>query len=143
MSRLIELPLAGGGSVAVEVSDGGGAGSGPAGDGPVMRGGQAAPGATRGFGRREPLIESATQTLEASVAKVVPALSAVLAELRAISGDLTQIELAVGLKLTGEAGMVLARAGTEANFQVHLTWTRSHEEADAPRPVSSAGRVEG
>ncbi len=138
MSRLIEMPLADGGSVAVEVSDADGASSGQADSGPVLRGGQ---GAMRGPGTREPLIESATHTLEASVAKVVPALRAVLAELRSISGDLTQIELEVGLKLTGEAGMVLARAGAEANFQVHLTWMRAHDGDNAARPTWSARPV--
>jgi hypothetical protein len=135
VSKLIELPLADGGSVAVEVSDADGASAGVADSGPILRGGQ---GTMRGAGMREPLIESATQTLEASVAKVVPALRAVLEELRGISGDLTQIELEVGLKLTGEAGMVLARAGAEANFQVHLTWVRAHDGDNAAGLASSA-----
>jgi hypothetical protein len=107
-----------------------------------MRGGHAGSPAMRGLGGRGPLIESATQTLEASVAKVVPALRAVLDELRSISGDLTQIELEVGLKLTGEAGMVLARAGTEANFQVHLTWMRTRDGDDTGRLASRTGQVE-
>jgi hypothetical protein len=141
MSRLIELPLADGGSVAVEVSDADGAGSALAGDGPIMRGGRTGPPTMRGLRGREPLMESATQTLEASVAKVVPALRAVLGELRSISGDLTQIELDVGLKLTGEAGMVLARAGTEANFQVHLTWMRTRDGDSKAQLAANAGEV--
>lgn len=139
------MPLADGGSVLVEAYDTSstdqsgsdtdtGAGgptstSAGAGSSTTMRGGGAGLGPlTRALGHREsrePLIERGTQTLEQSVAAISPALRAVLEELRRISTDLTQIELEVGLKLTGEAGMVLARAGTEANFQVHLTWTRS------------------
>lgn len=123
MNTLIEMPLTDGGSVLVEVSDTADSSSSV---GTTMRGGQRPQGSvTRGLVRREPLIERGTQTLEQSVAAISPALRAVLEELRRISTDLTQIELEVGLKLTGEAGMVLARAGTEANFQVHLTWTRS------------------
>lgn len=125
MSAVIEMPLADGGSVLVEAYDTPGVQSSSS-TGTTMRGGQPALGPlTRGLGHREPLIERGTQTLEQSVAAISPALRAVLEELRRVSTDLTQIELEVGLKLTGEAGMVLARAGTEANFQVHLTWTRS------------------
>jgi len=35
--------------------------------------------------------------------------------------------------------MVLARAGTEANFQVHLTWTRSPGTAPAARESGEGG----
>lgn len=105
MTRLIEMPLASGSSITVEVDDTGG--------GRTMRGGGGAD-----------LLERSTATLEESVGAIAPALRGVLSELRGVSGDLSQIELEVGLKLTGEAGMVLARAGAEANFLVHLTWTR-------------------
>jgi Trypsin-co-occurring domain 1 len=33
----------------------------------------------------------------------------------------------LGLKLAGEAGMVIARVGTEANFRVLVRWTRTEE----------------
>jgi Trypsin-co-occurring domain 1 len=143
-TKLIEMPLADGGSVLVEASD---TSAVPSSTGATMRGGQPAQGPlTRGLGRHEPLIERGTQTLEQSVATISPALRAVLEELRRISTDLTQIELEVGLKLTGEAGMVLARAGTEANFQVHLTWTRSPggdaavaESPDGGKPHGATG----
>lgn len=111
MSRLIEMPVASGGSITVEIED--------AGAGRAMRGGVAP----------TELIERSAKTLEESVGAIAPALRGVLAELRSVSGDLSEIELEVGLKLTGEAAMVLARAGAEANFLVHLTWTRASNGA--------------
>jgi hypothetical protein len=150
MSRVIEMPLADGGSVLIEAYDTSGvqpstststdtsAGSGA---GTTMRGGQSALGPlTRGLGNGEPLVERGAKTLEQSVAAISPALRAVLEELRRVSTDLTQIELEVGLKLTGEAGMVLARAGAEANFQVHLTWTRSPGAGAAARESAEGGK---
>ncbi|HEY3960181.1 MAG TPA: CU044_2847 family protein [Solirubrobacteraceae bacterium] len=140
MSKVIEMPLADGGSVLVETYDTSGVQSSSS-AGTAMRGGQPARGPlTRGLGHRKPLIERGTQTLEQSVASISPALRAVLEELRRISTDLTQIELEVGLKLTGEAGMVLARAGTEANFQVHLTWKRSPGGDSAARRSGEGGK---
>jgi hypothetical protein len=144
MSKLIEMPLADGGSVLVEISDTAGVPStSTSNTGATMRGGQPAEGpVTRGLAHREPLIERGTQTLEQSVAAISPALRAVLEELRRVSTDLTQIELEVGLKLTGEAGMVLARAGTEANFQVHLTWARSPSVDAAARKTGDGGKLD-
>ncbi len=107
MSRLIEVAVASGESITVEVEDAAG--------GPRMRGGE----------RPAELIERSGRTLEEGLGAVAPALRAVLAEVRGVSNDLSEIKLEVGLKLTGEAGMVLARAGAEAHFVVHLTWARA------------------
>lgn len=110
MRRLVEMPVAAGGSITVEVEDHGG-----------MRG-------MRGGDRGSELIERGSRTLEESAEAITPALRGLLGELRGVSSELSQIELELGLKLTGEAGMVVARAGAEANFLVRLTWTRSTED---------------
>jgi inner membrane protein involved in colicin E2 resistance len=105
MSRFVEVPLASGGSITVEVDDGGGA--------RTMRGGSGAD-----------LIERGGRTFEQSLADIAPALQEVLDKLRGVSTELSQIEVELGLKLTGEAGMVVARAGAEANFRVLVRWER-------------------
>lgn len=104
MSRLVEVPLAAGGSITVEVED----------EPRVMRGGD----------RGADLVERGGRTLEESIGSIAPALQEVLGKLRGVSSELSQIEVELGLKLTGEAGMVVARAGAEANFRVLLRWER-------------------
>jgi hypothetical protein len=109
MSRLVEVPLAGGGSITVEVDEVAGA--------RTMRGGD----------RGAELVERSGRTLEESLGAVTPALHEVLDKLRGVSSELSQIEVELGLKLTGEAGMVVARAGAEANFRVLVRWQRPLE----------------
>lgn len=107
MSRLVEVPLASGGSVTVEVDD-----LPPA---RTMRGGDP---------RGASFVDQGTRTLEDSLATVVPALREVVGKLRYVSKELSEIEVELGLKLTGEAGMVVAKAGAEANFRVLVRWAR-------------------
>jgi Trypsin-co-occurring domain 1 len=106
MSRLVEVPLAAGGSITVEVDEEAGA--------RTMRGGD----------RGTDLVERGGRTLEESLGAIAPALHEVLDKMRSVSTELSQIEVELGLKLTGEAGMVVARAGAEANFRVLLRWQR-------------------
>ncbi|MGH2912943.1 MAG: CU044_2847 family protein [Solirubrobacteraceae bacterium] len=106
MSRLIEVPLSTGGSITVEVDE-------PT-AGRTMRGGE----------RGVELVERGGRTLEESLGTIAPALREVLDRLRGVSTELSQIEVELGLKLTGEAGMVVAKAGAEANFRVLVRWQR-------------------
>jgi Trypsin-co-occurring domain 1 len=108
MSRLVEVPLAAGGSITVEVEDGQ----------RVMRGGD----------RGADLVERGGRTLEESLGSIAPALQEVLGKLRGVSSELSQIEVELGLKLTAEAGMVVAKAGAEANFRVLVRWQRPSED---------------
>lgn len=45
-----------------------------------------------------------------------------------------QVELSFSLKVTGEAGWAIAKAGTEGSFQVKLTWSPPW---GAPEPAAS------
>jgi hypothetical protein len=109
VSRLVEVPLSSGGSITVEVEE--------------ARGGRTMRGGDRGM----EVLERSQQTLEEGLGVIAPALRELLGELRAVSRDLSEIEVELGLKLTGEAGMVVARAGAEANFRVLVRWRRPDE----------------
>jgi inner membrane protein involved in colicin E2 resistance len=112
MSRLVEVPLTSGGSITVEVDEPFGA--------RTMRGGD----------RGSELVQRGSRTLEESLKTIAPALHEVLNELRGVSSELSQIEVELGLKLTGEAGMVIARAGAEANFRVLVRWQRPSDDGE-------------
>jgi Trypsin-co-occurring domain 1 len=109
VTRLLEVPVASGGSVLFEID--------ALEDRRAMRGGMPVDG----------LIERGQQTLEEGLGTIAPALGRMLDELRGVSHDLSEIEVELGLKLAGEAGMVIARVGSEANFRVLVRWKRATE----------------
>jgi hypothetical protein len=113
MARVIEVPLAEGGSILVEVDD--------ATDEPVLRG-------RRGPGSPPPLEEPLEQVL----AGLGPATRAVLSQLRSLADSPHEIEVEFAVKLTADANIVIARTGGEANFRVALRWTRPPCAAPPP-----------
>jgi hypothetical protein len=110
MAVLVDFRLRDGGSIVVEMEE--------------ERAGVVAAGRRPGEVAKE-----AAQTFEDAVAQVRPAAEAVARELRKISPNELSIEL--GIKLTAEAGAIIAKAGGEANFKVTMKWefTTSREAA--------------
>lgn len=113
MKQLIEFPLEDGSTMLVEVED------------PVTAG-RASVGPVRGAHPVE-MAERAQQTFEASLEKLKPAASAIIAKLRELGDQPEQVAVEFGIKLSGTAGVVLASTGVEANFKVTLTWKRKPE----------------
>ena len=108
MARFVEVPVSSGGSITVEVDE--------AGAGRTMRGG----------GNGAQLVEQSTQTLEESLGGIGSALEHVVAELHH-APEVRSIDVELGLRLTGEAGFVVAKCGGEANFRVLVRWERAGE----------------
>jgi hypothetical protein len=106
------MPLSAGGSVTVEVEDGAGR---------TMRG---------GGDSGSHLIEQSTHTLEESLGGIGGALEHIVAELRH-APQVKAIDVELGLKVSGEAGFVVAKAHGEANFRVLVRWERAAGDADA------------
>lgn len=107
MTRLIEVPLAEGGSILVEVDE--------SVEAPVVRG--------RGGAAVAPL----TEPLEQVLAGLGPATRAVISQLRSLTDSPHEIEIEFAIKLTADARIVIAHAGGEANFRVALRWARPRE----------------
>ena len=107
MSRFVEVPVSSGGSITIEVEDAGGR---------TMRGG----------GEGAALVERSTHTLEENLAGVGGALENIVSELRH-APEVKAIDVELGLKVSGEAGFVVARGGAEANFRVLVHWERGAE----------------
>lgn len=106
MKRLVEFPLEKGGSVVVEIEAPEGLGMAPA-------------------GRIEEALERAGQTFEEALDKIRPAVATVIQKLHALSDPPDKVEVEFGLKLSAQAGAVIAAASTEAHYKVTLTWNRS------------------
>ena len=104
MRYLVEYPLEGGGSVAVEAD------------------GAAARGAVRGWNRDEATAR-ASETLERAIDRVRPAAEAVVASFRDAAQRPNDIEIEFGIALTAEAGAVIARTQGEVHFRVTVRWS--------------------
>ncbi|WP_194858850.1 CU044_2847 family protein [Streptomyces sp. SUK 48] len=75
--------------------------------------------------------EAAGRVREA-VGPAVEAARTVLARVAALQPD--QVQVKFGIKVNGTANWVVARAATEANFEIALTWNpQTVTEQDAPR----------
>jgi Trypsin-co-occurring domain 1 len=104
VSGVVEVPLAEGGSVLVEVDE--------VIDGAVVRG-------------RDAALPPLTQSLEQVLAGLGPATHALVSQLRALTDFPDEIEVEFAVKLSADARVVIARVGSEANFRIVLKWGRS------------------
>ncbi len=112
MRRLVEFSLEDGNSILVEVEE------------PELGGLVRA-------SRTDEVITKAKQTLEKSLENVKPAAQFVIAQLRKLHDAPDEIQISFGLKLSAEAGAVLASAGAEANYNVVLKWTKEKKRNTA------------
>jgi hypothetical protein len=110
MKRLVEFPLADGGSLLVEIDEL----DTQRGTGPVSR--------------LDDKIKQASLTFEEALSKVRPAAEGIIAKMRSLSEPPDEVSVKFGLKLSAEAGAFLAAAGAEANYEVSLTWKRKQKE---------------
>jgi hypothetical protein len=105
MRSLVEYPLEGGGSVAVEVDD-------------------TSRGAARGW-QPDQATARASETLERAIDRVRPAADAVLKSFRDGAAAPDAVEIEFGIALTAEAGAIIARTQGEVHFRVTVTWSGS------------------
>jgi hypothetical protein len=103
MKPLLAIPLEAGNSLVVEVDE--------------------EPGIVRSA-RPGELMATASQTFESALVKVKPAAEALLATFRNLAESPDEITVDFGMKVTAEAGLVIAQGGAEANFAVKLAWRR-------------------
>ena len=104
MNSLIEFPLEDGSSIWVEVRDTETGGLVPA--------------------ARGDLPARAAQTFESALERVRPAAQTVIQKLRDLPDTPDEIEVEFGLKLSAEAGAIIAAGGVEANYRVVLKWKK-------------------
>lgn len=112
MKRLVEFPLEDGTSMLVEIEE--------PDQGGIVR-----------ASRSDGVIDKAHQTLEKSLEKVKPAAQVVIQKLRELHEAPDEIQVSFGLKLSAEAGAVLASGGIEANYTVTLKWVKEKEKKNA------------
>ncbi|MET0736252.1 MAG: CU044_2847 family protein [Microbacterium sp.] len=117
-TRLVEYPLADGGTIVVST------------DAPVPAGDVRDGSGLRGHGSGA-VVEQVSETFESAVKRVQPAAAAVLDAVR--SGPYPPLEVTVqfGLEMSAELGAIIATTGVQANFLVTLTWRGNPPVPDA------------
>jgi hypothetical protein len=64
---------------------------------------------------------TATESFEHAVDRLLPAVRAISERMQQLAPE--EVTVALGVKLTAEAGVIVAKAAAEANFTVTLKWT--------------------
>jgi hypothetical protein len=82
---------------------------------------------TEGFGPAGP--GEVSGRVKEAVGPAVDAAKVVLDKVKEAGPD--EIELKFGLKVSGGANWLIAKATAESNFEVTLTWSRRNRKADA------------
>ncbi|WP_206440218.1 CU044_2847 family protein [Streptomyces scabichelini] len=67
----------------------------------------------------------AQESLQQSLDRIRPVAVAVWEKLRHLPETPDRVSVEFGIKLSAEAGLIVARGATEANFVVSLEWSRS------------------
>lgn len=73
-------------------------------------------------GRVGDVISHAQHTVVEALAHLTPAVQNVLAHVRGMFERPDKVQVQFGVKVSAEAGIVVAKAATEANFTVTVEW---------------------
>ena len=111
--ELVRFPLAGGGSVLVEIDE--------------------RPGVSPA-GRGSGVLREARTTFEKAVGEVREAAAAALAQFTEMTRAPDEVELKFGIKLDAEVGAIIARTGIQGQFEVKLKWRRTESTRDSEEP---------
>lgn len=82
-------------------------------------------------GRGPEAAQHGVETLQSALSRVRPALVAVVDQVRGLPAAPDTVRVDFGIKLSAEAGVVVARTATEANFTISAEWHR-----DGSRPAA-------
>ncbi len=125
MSKYVEFPLDGGGSIVIESAE------------------ETSHSGT-GFLRGESgyaTANAATQSFDASVEAVRRSADLLVSKLRGLSTPPDELVVAFALKASGElGGLAVAKNGGEANFNVTLKWSKDFKKDDAPAEAKPASK---
>jgi hypothetical protein len=76
---------------------------------------------------RRSRLASTVETLDDALATVTPALDVISSKIKAWSNACApdEIEAKIGIKLTAEAGAIIARTSAEGNIEITFRWSRN------------------
>jgi Trypsin-co-occurring domain 1 len=107
MKALVKVPLEGGDAVLVEVDD-------------------RIEGVVRSA-RPGEAVEALNENFQAALTRLQPMAQALVIKFRSMTERPDEVGVEFGIKLTADAGLVIAHTSGEANFKVTLHWRRPQE----------------
>jgi len=123
MTYVLAMPLDDGGTVLVEVSG--------------------TPSGVERVGRVGDVVRDTAETLQQALARIRPAAAAVLDSVRGMAPAPDKVKVEFGVTLTAEAGVVVARATSEANFKVTAEWSVRSDPARAEDVIRAGQAADG
>jgi hypothetical protein len=105
VKRIISVPMKDGGTVELEIEDNT--------TSPVMRGGVP-----------QPVVEKAVGSFEAAISRIKPAAMAVVEQFADAVDGTSSVKVKFSVKFSAGAGAIIASVGSEANFEIEVTWNR-------------------
>lgn len=76
-------------------------------------------------GRTDSVVTKATQSLEEVIGSIGPADRGIVKQLHEATDWPVEVSVEFAVKLSAESGVIIARAGGEANFRISLRWNRT------------------
>ena len=70
--------------------------------------------------------EQATKAFDAALAGIKPIAAIVMREVTAAVADADEISVEFGIKLTANAGIIIAGTSAEGNCKISIKWSRGH-----------------
>ena len=111
--KIVEFRSERGDSILVEVLR-------PAGEGPVRA------------GRGQTIVEKASDTFETAVGRINGAVKAVVRSLQALDIAHESAEIEFTVRMSAEAGVIIAAGGMDANFTVRIAWKQDGVRSPTP-----------
>jgi hypothetical protein len=104
VKRLVEFLLEDGSTILVEV------------DQPEQKSGVGR------ISREDEMMLKAQQTFEKALERVKPIAGTIINKLRSLNEPADEIEVKFGIKMSAEAGAIIAAASVEGNYEITLKW---------------------
>lgn len=82
--------------------------------------------------RGDDVVRDARRSFEQALGTVRDAASAALGQFQAMARKPDEVEIKFGVKLSAEAGAVIAKTGIDGQFEVKLKWKRDAATETAP-----------
>lgn len=70
------------------------------------------------------MIQKAQDTFEVALEKVKPIANTIITKLNSLNQPADEVEVKFGLKMTAQAGTIIAGASADANYEITLKWKR-------------------
>lgn len=74
--------------------------------------------------RPNEVVARAKQTFDAALDKIKPVATTIITKVRSLNEPPDEVEVKFGVKMSAEAGAVIAAASVEANYEITLKWKR-------------------